>query len=108
MHTTGLPPDIFQYPTSRAGRVAVALIALALGGGGILAATVLLVGGLVEDETFIHAGWLVAPLFAMAMCGTVAAIAALVALALEHERSIFVTMALLVGAILAISATDLF
>lgn len=107
MHTAGLPPDTFRYPTSRSGRVAVALIALALGGGGVLAATVLLVGGLVENETFIHAGWLVAPLFAMAMCGAVAAIAALMALVIEHERSIFVALALLVGAILAISAIDL-
>ncbi len=108
MRTTGQPPTIFQYPASRAGKVAVALIALALGGGGLLAATVLLVGGLVEDDSFIESGWLAAPLFAMAVSGVVAAIAALVALVLERERSIFVALALLVGVILAVSVTDIF
>ncbi len=108
MHSTGLPPDMFQYPTSRAGKVAVALIALALGGGGLLAATVMLVGGLVTDDAFMEPGWLAAPLFAIAVSGVVAAVAALVALVLEHERSIFVALALLVGVILAVSVTDIF
>lgn len=95
MHSTGHLSEIFQAPVSRAGQVAVALIALALGGGGLLAATVLHAGGLVADEAFVHAGGLAAPLFAIAACGIVAG-AALVALVVEHERSIFVALALLV------------
>lgn len=108
MRTTGHSPDIFQYPASRAGRVAVALIALALSGGGLLAATVLLAGGLVADDSFMEPGWLAAPLFAIAVCGVVAAVAALMALVLERERSIYVTLALLVGLVLAVSVTDIF
>jgi hypothetical protein len=104
MSAPGHLPDVVAYPQSRAGKIAVGLIATALGASGLVAAMLLFAGGLVEDETFIHAEWLDIPLIALAVCGVSAGIAALEAFVVEHERSVFVALALVVGLVIAYSA----
>ena len=100
MNSLGHPPDAFGYPESRGGKIAVGLVATALGASGIVAAMLLFAGGLVEDESFIHAEWFDIPLIALAVYG----IAALFAFFVERERSVFVALALVVGLIIAYSA----
>lgn len=100
MSTPGPAPDVFAYPESRTGKVAVGLIAAALGTSGFVAAIALLAEGMAASNTIVHGAWVTIPLVAMALCGTCAAISAIVACVVEHERSIFVALALLVGIIL--------
>lgn len=104
MSTLGHPPDVFGYPESRAGKIAVGLIATALGASGVVAATLLFAGGLVEDDSFIHAEWFDIPLIALAVCGVCAGLSALVAFVVERERSLFVALALVVGLVITYSA----
>lgn len=100
MSTLGPAPDVFGYPETRTGRIAVGLIATALGGSGLVAAMVLLVGGMMADHTIVHSSWLAIPLAALAFCGVLASLAALIAYAIERERSVFVGLAFVVGLIL--------
>lgn len=97
---------IFGYPDSRSGRAAVTLIALALGVGGFVATSSLLVSGLVGSEAMLEARWLAISLAALALCGVLAAIAALVAFVVEEERSLFVAVAFFVGLVITHAAIN--
>lgn len=104
MTTMHHPRDPFAYPETRWANIAVIMIAAALGIGGISAAAVLFVEGLVTDTTFIPTAWIAVPLALMGVCGACAVVAALVAVIVEQERSVFVGLALFTGVIVAWSA----
>ena len=100
MNTVRGPGDIFGYPQSRSGKISVGLIALALTSAGFLGVTELLISGLFASESILHAGWMVAPVIALALCGVLAVLAAVISAVVEHERSVFIGFAFLVGLIL--------
>lgn len=98
--------DLFGYPESRAGKIAVGLVAMALGVSGMLAAMLTFAGDLAGNDAFVDPGWMDIPLVALALCGLAATLAALVALIDQRERSVLVGLALLFGAVLTYSAIN--
>jgi hypothetical protein len=104
MNPLSHPPGNFDYPESRAGRIAVALIATALSGAGFSAGLLLIATAMLPNATAFPTGWLAVPMVALAFCGVAAIIAASVAMVVEHERSAFVALALLAGLLMTFAA----
>lgn len=100
MNTLERSPNSFRYPESRSGKIAVGLIAVALGSAGFIAAAELLISGMFMNETILDASWLVAPLVALALCGVLAAIASMVAVVVERDRSILAVVAFFIGIVI--------